>query len=596
MLSNIKNFFNNLSIFYKIAFITITITSLLSIASNFLLFSHFSENLMDKNRLLIQEATNRIRDLMQDKYNMMYNQQTLIHSTDYIASVITTTRSNPSSIYKQDSLSKITDYINALKYSDADILETILFTADGENAFSSTPTTGRKATLSYPYMSIPYIRDFEQSNSNITVIYDSMPPYLSDTKEEASKGVISFLAKIYDTSQPSKGIPVGYLLINIAPKTLISAYQDLDTASEGSYLVINSDSQIVWSNVSSYIGQTYKQNLIPFENILQRDSISLSGITVIGSISERTLKESTTDIIRYTLLVTELELFCLIIAVILLHKYYSKKFKLITTAMSQIGTGDFSVTLPETSNDEIGELIHAFNMMQHTLDTYIKKNYLAETQRRSAELYALQAQINPHFLNNTIESIRMKALNSGDYEVSEMLAHFGALFRCMIQFNEDIIYIEDEVDYIDSYLELQKFRFEDRVSVQIDVPPEILYLGIPRFTLQPIVENTLSHAFETSDKTLHISILFTHADNNLLLTVSDNGNGIPEDLLKKLRLHIDGKSTFPEFGIALRNIHTRIRLLFGTPYGLSIHSTEHLGTTIEVLLPIINKEETEKNV
>ena len=592
-MKTLKRYFKNLGIFYKIAIITITITSLISITSNVILFSHFSENINNKDRLLIREAAGRLENLMLNKYNMMYNQQTLIHSTDYIASIITATRSNPVSIYDRNSLSRITDYIAALKYSDADILEAILITADGENAFSSTPTSDRKVLISYPYMSIPYIRDFENSDANITVVYDSNPSYLSYNTDSSPCGVITFLVKVYDTTRPSARVPVGYLMINISPDILDSTYSELDTSSEGIYLVTNNASEIIYSNNSDYIGQTYDEKLIPASDILLQDSISLSGITVIGSISNHALAQSLKGMIQHVLLITKLELLCLIIAVVFLHKYYAKKFQLLSNAMKQIGDGNFSTTLPETSNDEIGELAHAFNKMQKKLDTYIKKNYLAETQRRSAELYALQAQINPHFLNNTIESIRMKALTAGAYEVSEMLAHFGALFRCMIQFNDDIIYIEDEMDYIDSYLTLQKFRFGDKVSVQTDAPPEILFLGIPRFTLQPIVENALAHAPGPSHKTLNIFIRFELQNDKLHLIVSDNGLGMPEDVLHKLRLHISGVKNFPEFGIALRNVHTRIQLLFGDEYGLSIHSTPYQGTTVKVLLPIIEKEENE---
>lgn len=591
MRTKLKQSFKDMGIFHKTALITITITCLISIISNSFLLLRFSGTIKTKDRLLIQESSRRVENTVQAKYNMVYNQQTLIHSTNFIASIITATRTDPSSIYRPEYLSRISDYLEALGYSDADILDAILFTEDGENAFSYSRAQGRRILLSYPYVTIPYVQDFGDSDANITIIYDPDPPYLSLSSKNVSREVITLLAKVYDTNHPVQRILTGYLLINIAPQTLDNVYRQLDEGASGNYLVVNHDSTVVYSNNPYFVNQQYTSDLIPASDILYNSSISLSGITIIGSVSERTLRANISSIIRQGFLVTTLGLVALMMAVALLHRYYSRKFRQITSAMKQIGEGDFSAALPEVSNDEIGELIQAFNTMREALDAYIKKNYLAETQRRTAELYALQAQINPHFLNNTIESIRMKALNEGQYEISEMLASFGVLFRWMIQFNDNIVCAEDEIDYIDAYLDLQRLRFGDRLNVQIDIPTETLFLGIPRFTLQPIVENTLSHAVKSSGESLLISIRFRVSGKLLVLTVEDDGNGMSEDTLERLRSHISGEKEFSEFGIALKNVHTRIQLLFGSQYGLSIQSTQDQGTIIEITLPVIEKEE-----
>ena len=125
----------------------------------------------------------------------------------------------------------------------------------------------------------------------------------------------------------------------------------------------------------------------------------------------------------------------------------------------------------------------------------------------------------------------------------------------------------------------------------MDIPPETLFLGVPRFTLQPIVENTLSHAFKPSGDPLLISISFRVVEETLILTVADNGAGMSEGTLQKLRTHVYGEKEFPEFGIALRNVHTRIQLLFGDSYGMSIQSAADKGTIIEIKIPVIEKKE-----
>ena len=344
------------------------------------------------------------------------------------------------------------------------------------------------------------------------------------------------------------------------------------------------------------MNQTYRDDLLADNEIILKKSISLSGLTVIGSISRRALADNTRHIIWQSILITMLAIFIMTTTIFWLHTHYAKRFHQLSAAMANISQGDFSTHLPIESQDEFGYLSESFNRMCDMLNLYIRNTYLAKTQQRTAELYALQAQINPHFLANTIESLRMKALADDNYELSEMLLTLGNLFRWMTQFHQDIIYIEDEVDYISSYLELQKFRFMDKLSVEMDIPPEVYYLGIPKFTLQPIVENAITHGISGLHKPLLISIRFLLEAETLVIQVEDNGLGIPEENVQKLSDHICGRADYDEFGVALRNVHTRIRLLFGDSYGLSVKSTYYLGTTITVTLPAKEKKELEKYV
>ena len=133
-------------------------------------------------------------------------------------------------------------------------------------------------------------------------------------------------------------------------------------------------------------------------------------------------------VLQRIIVVTCASILAVTVIVAVLHKYYKKRFFQLASAMHLISQGDFDTRLPVNSDDEIGYLSQTFNTMCETLDTYIKKTYLAETQQRTAELYALQAQINPHFLANTLESIRMQALHDENYEVADMLANLGNLF------------------------------------------------------------------------------------------------------------------------------------------------------------------------
>lgn len=585
----------NMSIFTKIAISTIFLVLVCSVSSTSYQLIHFTEDMKSKDRLLIREAAERIENFVQDKYNMLYNQRTLLHSTDYIADSISVTRSNPADIYQAEHLGQITDYLVALCYSDDTIQEAIIFTADGENAFSYSNVSGRKIYLNYDYNSLPYIEGFRDSESTITAIYDEDPPYITLASQKKAS-VITFIGKLYDMKSPTKKIINGYLIINFSPSSIDATYNEIDASSDGEYLVVNRDSEVIYSNKPSYVSKTYSIDLLQSNDVFYQRSISLSGLQIISAVSDEVLMENISQMLINSIKITVATMLCLILIIAVLHKYYRHRFNQLDHAMVQISQGDFNTKLPVHSHDEIGNLSQRFNTMSDTLDTYIKKNYLAETQRKTAELYALQAQINPHFLTNTIESIRMRAVADDNYEVAEMLANLGSLFRWMVQFNQDIVYLDDEIEYINSYLELQKFRFEEKINAYLDVPTEYLYFGIPKFTIQPIVENALTHGIPTSEHPLTVRISFLKKKESLILIVSDNGVGMSEEVLTALREHITGQEPHAPFGVALRNVHMRIQLLFGKQFGLSINSELHQGTEVTVTLPALPKKEMEKYV
>ena len=582
----------NSSIFTKISLLTAAVFILVSILSTALLLVQLSANIQDKDRILVREAGSKIYSFFQDCYTTVYNQRTLVHSTGHIAETIGETRDCPSDIYSPRYLSKITNYMSALTYADPAIEDVILFTADGENSFSYSARSGRTIYLGYDFNSLSYIQDFQNNSNVIAAVYDPGPAYFSVA---SSPPVISFIIKINRPDAPQDPTALGYLIVNYSLDTVDEVYNEITEASDGDYYVLNRDSCIIYSNMRSCLGSVFSGSTLPDNSLISDKNISLSGIRVIASLDKQKLKESTNDIIRQFLFIIGIGIAVSVLIVFLVHRYYAKRFRSLADAMDNISNGNFSQQLPEDTSDEIGYLSRSFNTMSRRLNEYIRKNYLAETQRRTAELYALQAQINPHFLANTIESIRMSALESNAYEVAEMLQQLGSLFRWMIRFDQDIIYLEDELEYIQCYLDLQRYRFMDRLNVSIDVPAEIYYYGIPRFTLQPVVENALSHGSPNTHP-LHISICFEVVDEIMVITVEDNGPGMTEDEVRDLNDHIRGIRSFPRFGVALHNICTRISLLFGEPFGLSVSSVYCQGTTVTITLPAKEKKELENYV
>lgn len=226
-------------------------------------------------------------------------------------------------------------------------------------------------------------------------------------------------------------------------------------------------------------------------------------------------------------------------------------------------------------------------------------NALINTSKKQAEYLALQNQINPHFLYNTLEGIRGEALHAGLFNVAKMTEALATFFRYTISNLEHLVTLEDELNNIENYYIIQQYRFEDRLNLRILSDPgdekKMLKYKLPKLTLQPIVENAIYHGIERKIGKGNILIKLESTKSRLIITVSDDGLGMEPDKVNELNRRLNSfsldyiQSKENKGGIALINVNRRIKLLFGEEYGISIYSTLNAGTDVEITLPIITK-------
>ena len=226
---------------------------------------------------------------------------------------------------------------------------------------------------------------------------------------------------------------------------------------------------------------------------------------------------------------------------------------------------------------------------------------------KQTELTALQSQINPHFLYNTLETIRGQALIDDNIEIAKMVEALSAFFRYSISRKGNLVTLRDELVNIENYMLIQRYRFNNRFSLEVivDEEDEQAYdFLIPRLIIQPVVENAIFHGVEEKLEGGKVTIEVIMTDQNLILTISDNGKGMDRDKLEELNLRIQSNDEEPEdsknrntrnTGIALPNIHKRIQLLFGDEYGVNVYSTAGQGTDVEITIPTDYKNDREKD-
>ncbi len=249
----------------------------------------------------------------------------------------------------------------------------------------------------------------------------------------------------------------------------------------------------------------------------------------------------------------------------------------------QFGGGDFTPTPVETNITELQTLDTGFNDMARRVDALMAKQIEDQRSLHRAELELLQAQINPHFLYNTLDSIAILAEDERAEDVVTMVTSLSTFFRNSLNKGNDILTLGAECSQVQSYLEIQQIRYSDILRYEIDVPRELMDCLVPKLILQPLVENALYHGIKNRRRLGTIHVTGEERNGDLLLKVSDNGAGMDEERVRELQSGIyEDKHT----GLGLVNVHKRIRLYCGAPYGLTFESTSGKGTVVTVRLPM----------
>lgn len=373
--------------------------------------------------------------------------------------------------------------------------------------------------------------------------------------------------------------------------------------------VMNKSGRIIYHSDGSKIGRFEDEmNRYPvLTGSFQADSLGHSRIVSVHemphynwilahSIPAKALTERTDLVKNATIFV--FIVFALISSIlsVILALNVSRPIKKLSGLMKHVEMGNFQVDLQIKNRDEIGMLARSFNSMVSKISDLIEKNYYIEIRQREAELYALQTQINPHFMYNTLETIGAAVEDEEPEEAVKMVALLGRMLRYSLNNQSNLVRISDEVQHVRDYLTIQKFRFEDRVRFTIDPRIETGQWYIPKFILQPIVENSIKYGLEHR-KGVQIFIGINKefgaksGEEDIVFRVRDDGPGIVAERLEELEQLLKlGRMTQGENGVGLQNVHARIAITFGDHYGLQIVSVHGKGTEIIIRIPPIMAE------
>lgn len=274
-------------------------------------------------------------------------------------------------------------------------------------------------------------------------------------------------------------------------------------------------------------------------------------------------------------------LFTLILLAAFIRSFNNRVLQL-QESMTKVAHGDFDIPSEIPGEDEITEVYEQLYVTMESLQLLLAERYQYEIDRKDAEFKLLSSQINPHFLYNTLEMIRMKAFKNQDREVADIVKLLSKLMRKALERPQDQLPLSEDLTFIDMYLQIQKLRFGERINYDIKQETTQDYAILP-LLIQPIVENAFVHGLERISGRAELTVLVKEVGEDLHIIVSDNGVGIPSDKLKQLQAILEGYQESSRVGI--NNVQQRIKYFYGEDYGMTIESTEGKGTIVKVVIP-----------
>ncbi|MDO3681378.1 sensor histidine kinase [Paenibacillus ehimensis] len=366
---------------------------------------------------------------------------------------------------------------------------------------------------------------------------------------------------------------------------------------KGELLLLTADGTVLYDSSRRFTGQRY-----PYMGALrdQSDPVALDepayvqlktlnqgGVLLASIVPVVKVSEGLQGMKRTVIAGTVLCVSAAVLLSYLLMINFSRRTQTVIRAMRKLQDGDLSVRVTVQKEDELFHIATSFNKMCETLQEHIQRVYLSEIKQRQAELLALQAQIQPHFLYNTLEAIRLKAVMDGNRDVGDMIYSLGALFQNLIK-HETMVTVQDEVRLCRLYLNLLRARYPNRFDYEIAVDEAVGRCTILKLTLQPIVENCIRHAFDgpaPDGRERRIIICGWAEGSDIRIAVTDNGSGIAPERLAQLRRDLEHPPPPSGASIGLTNVNERLKHSYGEAYGLRIDSRPGEGATVTVTIP-----------
>lgn len=449
-----------------------------------------------------------------------------------------------------------------------------------------------------------------------------LPTHLSHTYGLTSLTANHTARHVFTLQNKIQKIPttevIGHLAIDVDIKAITKVVNNLYDSNAEKFYIIDHNNQLIYSDDPTQYGQTFASNWYD-KNVLVNDQQqdyfeaedslfvyqkiknNLTDWTLVKEIPIAYLTKETKKAAAINILLLTVSLITIVIATVIISIRITMPMRKLSRYMSLIQTGQLDVAIPSVKHpDEISNIINRFREMMNTINNLVLREYKLELFSKNSQLKAMQAQINPHFLNNTLQIIGTLALEQNNKGIYELLSSLAKMMQYSMHNNKKIVTLNDELDHVKAYIELQKERYENQFSVQFHIDETLLAVPMPKLILQPIVENYFKHGFQRNYENQQLTIqVNAQVDDTICINISNNGLSIAPEKLHDLNQSLEHAAinilnytdhdsnedtTHPSIG--LNNVLARLKLIYENKATLEIgNHTEHQGTFVIITFP-----------
>ncbi|MCM3261925.1 sensor histidine kinase [Paenibacillus lautus] len=462
--------------------------------------------------------------------------------------------------------------------------------------YSDNPTMLNNWEFLYPKDEIRSTEWYRRAEDDIGVIYWD---YIEDERDQ--KVYLSLIKGVDLGSKDNRGVLV--INVNTGMLNTILSQEAFDT------IIVDSSNNIVAANRPELYGKTLAEiedasgavyhASGSYESVIHDEASKVlieplnteSGVNGLRIISIFSIDSIVADANRISKLAMTVIIISLLLAVLLIYSFsslISNRLLRLSKHITKVGTGNLGVAMEIDGKDEIGQLSRQFNSMVGNVNDLMnevqesnEQKRLMEQKQNEIKFKMMASQINPHFLFNALESIRMEAHLKGETEIARIVRLLGKMMRSNLEVGSGKTTIKDEIEMVQCYLDIQKFRYEDRLKYELQVDPEANRVRIPPLIIQPLVENAVIHGMDHKEEGTSIKVRVTASEGKLHVMTEDNGAGISLDKLQMIYGYLNDTDEKDGGRIGLRNVHVRLQLTYGPEAGLIIYSEPGIGTRIE---------------
>lgn len=590
-----RKYFKN-KLFLKMILFFSIITIVTIITFSYLMFLSLSEAAVQRQMNVQKRAVESVSSYIGGKYESVQNMMRDVYRDSELASNTSYFMEHPYEEYVRFRLDKFyndigstTDAVQFFRNKmedDPDIRSLMLYSADQQHLY-----------VYNQYKQFKII----STNAARSFIPDAM--YLEEEAQVSIPNVwVRKTIDLPDEPMYSLRVPVnnkqslrnvGQLLVYFDGERIWESLANYREELKGTIIVLSADGNVLFDSSNTYYGQKYpyaeQLNSIYDIGVIGEDMTvtkltqSQGGFTVLSAVPKEEIA-ATYEGIRNSIIM--IALICILVAIVVPSLFignFAKRTYNIIRLMRKVKKGDLKARNADSREDELGQISKSFNDMLDELNLYIDRVLKAEIKQKHTELAALEARVNPHFLYNTLEVIRMRAISQGAGDVAEMIYSLSVLFKSYVQQKSNYT-LKDELEACRLYLELFRIRYKDKFAYMIHCNKSYESIPIFKMSLQPIIENYILHGMRLDRNDNSIEISVDSSGEDCIVQVRDNGKGIHPDRLEQIMMGLSRPDENAE-SFGLRSIHERLGLLYGERYGLEIKSEEGRGTTLIVRFP-----------